>query len=99
MRDSAGIADVCNYIGKVYNRLNEKESAKKYLFKALSLHQKFQNTRGIAISYNGLGNVFMDNHDLIKALKFFEKVRIFIPKEAIKLVFLLLILILELSMI
>ena len=72
-RDSAGIADVCNYIGKVYNRLNEKESSKKYLFKALSLHQRFQNNRGIAVSYNGLGNVFMDNNDLIKALKFFEK--------------------------
>jgi two-component system, sensor histidine kinase PdtaS len=60
-------------VGNFNLRHNRKESAKKYLFKALELAQDLQEPKFVARCLNNIGNVFYDEENFKEAVKYFNK--------------------------
>ena len=62
-----------NSLAVTYRKLNlEKEAFENYL-KGLKLSEMLNNKRGMSISLNGIGNVFLNTEQYDKALRYFKQ--------------------------
>ena len=57
----------------MYYDQHEEKNAFYYYNKALAIAKKIKDTATIAAVYNNLGNVFADQKDFHKALKYIKK--------------------------
>jgi len=57
----------------VYQALSDNENAMKYGFKNIELMEKSENFRKLGVAYTDVSDLYLEKHDSINALKFYEK--------------------------
>ncbi len=72
-KDFNGLSVSCSYLGNVYYKLNQTDSAIHYHLLSISCKPQDLNVRGTAMSYNTLGAIYKDRNEYEKALENFHK--------------------------
>lgn len=69
-------ADVLNNLGVVHKDFKQYTDAIYYLQKALKIYQETNNKSYIAMSYNNIADVLIEQHNYDKALTYFKKAQL-----------------------
>ncbi len=74
----SGIANACYYIGNIYGRLGQTDSAFKYYFIALDIVKEKGEKEEVASVFTNLGGMYMSTSNYPRSLEyFFQALRLF----------------------
>jgi adenylate cyclase len=73
LKDSSGIAAVCNNLGTVYKHLKIYDKALGYLAQSLRIRQRLSDQPGVMETFNTYGDVYYGMNNLPEALRYTER--------------------------
>jgi tetratricopeptide (TPR) repeat protein len=80
-KDTMRLANMLKYKGYLYGNLHKFPEAKKEIREAVQLYEDLKHETGVAVSYNNLASVFIEEKITDSALYYFEKSKLIWKKN------------------